>query len=79
MHKNRNEGINVLQLQTKRRYTDPVRDSLKSTLAWGWTLDQDQTRLTTNRDSVKRRASKVNIVSMKNKMFGLKTVKYLPF
>lgn len=31
-------------------------------LAWGWTLEQDQARFTSNRDSVKRRASKANIV-----------------
>ncbi|XP_025103910.1 ryanodine receptor-like isoform X4 [Pomacea canaliculata] len=51
----------LLDEKTKRRYTDPVRDSLKAMLAWGWTLEQDQARFTSNRDSVKRRASKANI------------------
>nr|KAG5704414.1 hypothetical protein BaRGS_024269 [Batillaria attramentaria] len=48
--------------KTKRRYTDPVRETMKAMLAWGWTLEQDQARFSTNRDSVKRRASKANIV-----------------
>ena len=44
--------------QEKGKYQQPVRDSLRSVLAWGWSLEQDQTRLTANRESMKRRMSK---------------------
>ena len=52
----------TVPVQTKHRYTDPVRESVKAMLAWGWTLEQDQARFSSNRDSIKRRASKANIV-----------------
>ena len=42
---------------------NPARESIKAMMAWGWTLDQDQSRFSTNRDSVKRRASKANVVT----------------
>lgn len=51
----------LLDDKTKHRYTDPVRESMKAMLAWGWTLEQDQARFSSNRDSIKRRASKANI------------------
>ncbi|XP_012936331.1 ryanodine receptor, partial [Aplysia californica] len=40
---------------------NPARESMKAMLAWGWTLEQDQSRFSSNRDSVKRRASKANV------------------
>ncbi|XP_070180339.1 ryanodine receptor-like isoform X4 [Littorina saxatilis] len=51
----------LLDDKSKRRYTDPVRESMKAMLAWGWTMDQDQARFSSNRDSIKRRASKANV------------------
>ncbi|KAK3736855.1 hypothetical protein RRG08_000604 [Elysia crispata] len=51
----------LLDERTKLRYMEPARESLRAMLAWGWTLDQDQSRFTSNRDSIKRRASKGNV------------------
>ncbi|XP_064602338.1 ryanodine receptor 2-like [Liolophura sinensis] len=48
----------LLSEKDKMKYTEPVRESLKAMLTWGWTLDQDQARFTSNRDSMKRRGSK---------------------
>ena len=48
----------IITSQEKSKYQQPVRDSLRSVLAWGWSLDQDQSRLTANRESMKRRMSK---------------------
>ncbi|KAJ8309071.1 hypothetical protein KUTeg_013945 [Tegillarca granosa] len=42
----------------KLKYVDPVRQSIRAMLAWGWTLTQDTTRLNANRESTKRRLSK---------------------
>ena len=47
-----------LHLQEKNKYLVPVRDSVRSMVAWGWALEQDQARLTANRESMKRRMSK---------------------
>ena len=46
---------------------DPARESIKAMLAWGWTLDQDQNRFTSNRDSIKRKVSKANVVTTATK------------
>ncbi|XP_055878934.1 ryanodine receptor 2-like isoform X5 [Biomphalaria glabrata] len=51
----------LLDDRTKNRYMNPARESLKAMLAWGWTLEQDQSRFTSNRESIKRRASKANV------------------
>ena len=52
-----------MYIQARQRYMNPARESIKAMLAWGWTLDQDQSRFSSNRDSVKRRASKANVVT----------------
>ncbi|XP_052768471.1 ryanodine receptor 2-like isoform X9 [Mya arenaria] len=42
----------------KNKYLQPMRDSVRSVIAWGWAMEQDQARLTANRESMKRRMSK---------------------
>ncbi|BFZ07812.1 hypothetical protein BsWGS_10847 [Bradybaena similaris] len=51
----------LLDDKSKSRYLKPARESLKAMLAWGWTLEQDQSRFSSNRESIKRRASKANV------------------
>ncbi|GFR86949.1 ryanodine receptor [Elysia marginata] len=51
----------LLDERTKLRYMEPARESLRAMLAWGWTMEQDQSRFSSNRDSIKRRASKGNV------------------
>ncbi|ESO90186.1 hypothetical protein LOTGIDRAFT_123762 [Lottia gigantea] len=53
---------NLLDERVKSKYTTPMKETLKAMIAWGWTLEQDQSRFSTNRDSIKRRASKANVV-----------------
>lgn len=36
----------------------PIKENLKVTLYWGWSLEQDQARLQANRESMRRRMSK---------------------
>ncbi|KAK3094056.1 hypothetical protein FSP39_023525 [Pinctada imbricata] len=48
----------LLDDQTKYKYTGPVKESLRAILVWGWSLDQDQSRLQANRESMRRRMSK---------------------
>ncbi|KAL3874970.1 hypothetical protein ACJMK2_037916, partial [Sinanodonta woodiana] len=48
----------LLDDREKSRYLQPVRESLRVMLAWGWTVDQDQTRLAANTEGFKRRLSK---------------------
>lgn len=52
------------QLLTERekfKYTEPVRESLKCTLALGWVLDCEDSRILQSGDGIKRRASKSNV------------------
>ncbi|KAL4238125.1 Ryanodine receptor 2 [Mactra antiquata] len=50
--------FHMLGDREKSKYIQPVQDSVKSMFAWGWSLEQDQARLTANRESMKRRTSK---------------------
>ncbi|XP_053408017.1 ryanodine receptor-like isoform X6 [Mercenaria mercenaria] len=49
---------NLLGEREKGKYLQPVLDSVRTIIAWGWSLEQDQARLTANRESMKRRTSK---------------------
>ncbi|XP_041353187.1 ryanodine receptor-like isoform X2 [Gigantopelta aegis] len=52
--------FHLLDEKAKRRYTEPVRENLRTMLALGWTVEQDKNRVSTTRESIKRRASKAN-------------------
>ncbi|XP_052827801.1 ryanodine receptor isoform X7 [Octopus bimaculoides] len=45
----------------KFKYTEPVRNSLKCTIALGWSLDCEDSRLLQSNEGIKRRASKSNV------------------
>ncbi|CAH1792826.1 unnamed protein product, partial [Owenia fusiformis] len=45
--------FNLLGKKDTDRYTSPVYESVKTMIAWGWTLDQDRSRA--NKDVQKRK------------------------
>ncbi|XP_048259812.1 ryanodine receptor-like isoform X9 [Haliotis rufescens] len=51
----------LLDERAKRKYTEPARETLRTMLALGWGIDQDNSRAPTRQDSIKRRASKANV------------------
>ncbi|XP_013392084.1 ryanodine receptor [Lingula anatina] len=54
--------FSMLNNKDSVRCLEPVRESMRAMLAWGWTLDVDQNRLTSG-GSLKRRGSRVSVDS----------------